>query len=70
MSTKHVQQRLLLGLPCHCTLCERDDIPAKEMARNGFCLLCQRDYMAFRKAYKTENGRFPTMAEFRSEEEI
>jgi hypothetical protein len=53
-----------------CFICERDDIPDREMsASGGRCSACDRDYTAFRRAFKAEHGRWPTMKEFKSDEE-
>lgn len=52
-----------------CAICERDDIPAKEMNAGGYaCLPCERDYIAYRRAFKFEFGRWPTVKDFKSED--
>lgn len=53
----------------YCNLCERPDVPERDMNNSGYCCLpCQRDYSEFRRAFKAEHGRFPTLKEFKSDD--
>jgi len=57
-----------------CFICERDDVEPEQMRGgrregNGVCIPCERDYTAFRRAFKAEHGRWPTMKEFRSDDD-
>jgi len=60
MTTKH-----------RCFICERDDLSDRDMGRSGGrCKPCDRDYTSFRRAFKAEHGRWPTMREFKAEDEV
>ena len=54
-----------------CQLCRRDDVPEAEMNASGYCCkLCERDYVAFRRAFRAEHGRWPKLSEFMEDEPI
>lgn len=49
----------------HCGLCG-NRFPLDHLCMNHWCCHpCQRDYVAFRRAWKKEHGRFPKIGEFR-----
>jgi len=52
-----------------CHLCQRvtTDFPAFDK-RLWACKPCWKDYVAYRRAFKAEHGRYPTVAEFREDE--
>jgi hypothetical protein len=51
-----------------CHLCLRSTRNFPTWDRKHFaCVPCWRGYVNFRRAYKRENGRYPTVQEFRDE---
>jgi len=57
-----------------CHLCDRT-LPASQFprligyhAKPWACRPCQKDYILFRRYFKAEHSRFPTVAEYRADE--
>lgn len=49
-----------------CHLCERTTTNYPHWdKRHWACRPCWKDYVAFRRAYKAEHGRYPTVDQFR-----
>ena len=79
-SVQHVIERPQTGTPgCSldrlvrhgvCHVCERPTtrFPTWD-TRRWACQPCWNLYVAFRRAYKAEHGRYPTIAEFRSDDD-
>jgi len=57
---------MLADMKHKCHLCERETnaFPAWDK-RHWACKPCWNGYVAFRRAFKSEHGQFPTVEDFR-----